>query len=281
MVLEILPHVDIYIPYELDQSCFSFSYCADGNMLLQDRYHGDSEFKANWLFATSMTCMKGDHVFQMNKPFRGVTLTSTRETVNGIVGESRHELLSESLSDDASYSRKNGFLGIAPPPDITSSFLQVANCRYPVTSRQFFLESKLMEIMSMIIAHNLPVDEGVLGMGEFEVGQIRKIPRILMEHIDSPPSIPELAHELSLSTTAIKSGFKKIFGEPIYAHHRNLCVERGAMMLLNTNKSILQIAIDTGYSNGENFCNAFKKRYGVSPIQYRRNGRSALPLQQP
>jgi AraC-like DNA-binding protein len=118
-------------------------------------------------------------------------------------------------------------------------------------------------------------------MGRFEAEQIRKIPRILMERIDDPPSIPELAHELSLSATGIKSGFKKIFGEPIYARHRNLCLERGAMMLLNTNKSILQIAIDTGYSNGENFANAFKKRYGVSPIQYRRNGRSALPLQQP
>jgi AraC-like DNA-binding protein len=250
-------------------------------MSIQDRYYGDNELKANCLSATSMTGMKGEHVFQMNEPFKGVDLISTGETVSNIIGETRYELLSEALSNDTSYSRKNGFLGFSPQPDITSSFSQIAYCRYPVMSRQLFFESKFMEIMSMIIAHNLPIDEDMAGIGEFETKQIRKIPRILMQHIDKPPSIHELVHELFLSATTIKSGFKKIFGEPIYAHHRNLCLERGAMMLLNTNKSILQIAMDVGYSNGENFCNAFKKRYSVSPIQYRRNGRSALPFQQP
>lgn len=275
-ILEILPSVDIYIPYECDRRCFSFSYCADGNMLIQDRYHGDSELNANWLFVTSMTGMKGDHVFRMNEPFKGVTLVSTGETISDIVGESRYALLSEALSTDTSYSRKNGSLGAAPLTDITSSFLQIANCRYPVMSRQFFFESKFMEIMSRIIAHNLSVDNDVIDMGEFETEQIKKIPKMLMERIDRPPSIPELAHELSLSATNMKSGFKKIFGEPIYAHHRNLCLERSAIMLRDTDKSILQIAVDAGYSNGENFCNAFKKHYGVSPSQYRKNGKMPL-----
>ncbi|MDR1020316.1 MAG: AraC family transcriptional regulator [Synergistaceae bacterium] len=272
-ILEILPSVDIYIPYECDSNCFSFSYCVDGNMMLQDRYHGDSELKANWLSCTSMTDMKGNHVFRKNKSFKGVALVLTGEAMRGIVGEPRYESLSEALSTDNPYSRKNVFLGDDPPPDIASSFLQIANCRYPAMSRQFFFESKFMEIMSRIIAHNLPVDDGVTDMGEFETEQIKKIPGILMKRIDTPPSIPELAHELSLSGTAMKSGFKKIFGEPIYAHHRNLCLERAAIMLLNANKSILQIAIDAGYANGENFCNAFKKRYGLSPSQYRRKGK--------
>jgi AraC-like DNA-binding protein len=273
-ILEILPFVDIYVPYECDQSCFSFSYCVDGNMLLQDRYHGDSELKANRLSVTT-SGMKGDHVFHMDKPFRGVALVSTGEAISGIVGESRYELLSAALSDDTPYSRKNGFLGAAPPPGISSSFFQIANCGYPATSRQFFFESKLMEIMSRVIAHNLSASDEVSGMGEFDAEQVRKIPVILMERIDRPPSIPELAHELSLSATAMKSGFKKIFGEPIYAHHRNLCLERGAMMLRDTGKSILRIAVEAGYSNGENFCNAFKKRYGASPSQYRRKGKSS------
>jgi AraC-like DNA-binding protein len=268
-VLEISPFVDIFIPYECDQSCFSFSYCVDGNMLLQDRYHGDSELKANWLTVTT-TGMKGDHVFRMNEPFKGVALISTGEMMSDTVGGSRYELLCKALSNDTCYSRKNGFLGVAPPMEITSSFLQIANCRYPLTSRQFFFECKLMEIMSRIIANHLSVDGDVTDMGEFEMEQIKKIPRILMERIDGPPSIPELALKLSMNATTMKSGFKKIFGEPIYAHHHNLCLERGAMMLRDTDKSVLQIAIDVGYSNGENFCNAFKKRYDVSPSQYRK-----------
>jgi AraC-like DNA-binding protein len=191
--------------------------------------------------------------------------------VDDVLGESRSALLFEALLNESAYSRENGFLGGNPPPDIAGSFLQIAHCNYPVRSRQFFFESKFMEIMSRIIAHNLPVD-AAFEMGGFDMEQIKKIPGILMNRIDRPPSIPELALELSMNATTMKSGFKKIFGEPIYAHHRNLCLEWGATMLLDTDKSILQIAMDSGYSNGENFCGAFKKRYGVSPRMYRRKG---------
>jgi AraC-like DNA-binding protein len=43
-------------------------------------------------------------------------------------------------------------------------------------------------------------------------------------------------------------------------------------MLLNTNKPIFDIAAASGYSGSGNFCNAFKKRYGVSPGLYRSKG---------
>ena len=54
-----------------------------------------------------------------------------------------------------------------------------------------------------------------------------------------------------------------------------------ATLLLETDKSVLEIASDVGYSNSGNFGSAFKRRYGVSPVRYRRNGRSAWPLPEP
>jgi AraC-like DNA-binding protein len=95
-----------------------------------------------------------------------------------------------------------------------------------------------------------------------------------MARLDSPPSIFEIARVLSMNTTKLKQGFKKIFGKPIYAYHHSMCLDRATIMLLNTNKSVLEIAIDAGYSGSGNFCNAFKKHYGVSPSQYRRKGGS-------
>jgi YesN/AraC family two-component response regulator len=43
-------------------------------------------------------------------------------------------------------------------------------------------------------------------------------------------------------------------------------------LLLETNKSVFEIATDIGYSNSGNFGNAFKKRYGVAPSLYRQKG---------
>jgi AraC-like DNA-binding protein len=53
-------------------------------------------------------------------------------------------------------------------------------------------------------------------------------------------------------------------------------MERAAIMLLDTNKPVSEIALDSGYSAIGNFSNAFKKHYRVSPIQFRRNGRKAI-----
>jgi AraC-like DNA-binding protein len=103
----------------------------------------------------------------------------------------------------------------------------------------------------------------------FETEQIKRIPQIMMNRIDAPPSIAELARELMMNTTTMKQGFKKIFGSPIYTHHRHACLELAAVMLLDTKKTVFEIAIDVGYSCSVNFCYAFKKRYGVSPGRYR------------
>jgi AraC-like DNA-binding protein len=133
-------------------------------------------------------------------------------------------------------------------------------------------ENIFREVLLDLIAHELPGDETPSGMDSFEVERIKSVPGLLMARLSSPPSIAELARELSMNTTKLQDGFKKIFGKPIYACHRDACLERAALMLLDTGKSIFEIAAEAGYSGSGNFCNAFKKHYGVSPSQYRRKG---------
>jgi AraC-like DNA-binding protein len=164
--------------------------------------------------------------------------------------------------------------GNTTPPDIANSFLQIVDCDYPSLLKRLFIESKFREILTRIIAHEVRVEEPF--GSAFETEKIKTIPEILMKRIDTPPSIKELANELSINATTMKSAFKRIFGLPIYAYHRNVCLELAAAMLLDTKKTVSEIAIDIGYSSSVNFCYAFKKRYGISPGQYRKNGN--LPL---
>ena len=39
--------------------------------------------------------------------------------------------------------------------------------------------------------------------------------------------------------------------------------------MINTDNMINEIAYDSGYSSPSNFCAAFKKQYGVTPLKYR------------
>jgi AraC-like DNA-binding protein len=272
-IFEILPVMNIDLHYELDSDFFQFSCVIAGSLFLLTDSHSGEMTRSNPLYMSPLLGSRGRLIYVKDQPVKTISFYVSRtdcEAMNVVLGEHGKELWEAAGWD----KRERGILyhATTPPPDVVSSFLQVANCNYPHRVKRLFFENAFREIVVRLIAHELPNEETFTDMDEFEIEGIKSIPRILMEHLDSPPSISELARDLSISITRLTRGFKKIFGKPIYSYHRDICLERAAIMLLNTNRSIFDIAIDAGYSGGGNFCNAFKKHYGVSPRLYRKKG---------
>uniref|UniRef100_UPI003260E266 helix-turn-helix domain-containing protein n=1 Tax=Clostridium sp. NkU-1 TaxID=1095009 RepID=UPI003260E266 len=74
----------------------------------------------------------------------------------------------------------------------------------------------------------------------------------------------------------LTKGFKLVYGDTIFSYHRKFSLQRAASMLLNTEKSINDIAYEIGYSSSSNFCAAFKKQYGITPLKYRESSCCAM-----
>lgn len=59
-------------------------------------------------------------------------------------------------------------------------------------------------------------------------------------------------------------------------------LSKGALLLINTNKSIAEISTRCGFDSPSNFSLTFKRKYQCSPREYRKNNKtllsSALPL---
>jgi AraC-like DNA-binding protein len=271
-LLEIQPVTDIYVPGEFDESHFEVTYCLSGRLAIDDKHYGWRVFQANRLSLTQKLRSSARLIFRGGQPFRGIIFESARETLSSILGDEGAELWDEATLSGDPGERADMYLGRSAPIDIMSAFFQISGCDYPPGIKKPFLENKIAEILLRMTAHGFPQGESHSRPDEFETERIKRIPGILMERIDSPPTIRELARELSLNSTAMKKGFTEIFGSPIYAHHRNLCLERAARALLDTRKAIAEIAAESGYSGSASFCNAFKKRYRLSPNQYRRKG---------
>ena len=53
-------------------------------------------------------------------------------------------------------------------------------------------------------------------------------------------------------------------------------MERAVKMLAETNASIQEIAKATGISSGQYFATVFRKKYGISPVDYRREALHTL-----
>lgn len=95
----------------------------------------------------------------------------------------------------------------------------------------------------------------------------------LRDHITSDPdcysSVEQLAAEHQISVTQLQKVFRGIYGIPIYKYLREFRLEQAAVALQNTSKSITEIALDAGFINPGKFSESFKKRYGMTPTDYR------------
>ena len=63
--------------------------------------------------------------------------------------------------------------------------------------------------------------------------------------------------------------FKKLYGTSIYQYVKQYRLEQATIELTNSARSITDIALDAGFSSASKFGESFKKRYGVTPTEYR------------
>ena len=59
--------------------------------------------------------------------------------------------------------------------------------------------------------------------------------------------------------------FRSYVGESVYAFRKRLLLERAVKLLQYSEKSITEIALDSGYDNHSSFSKAFKKHFNYSP----------------
>ena len=97
------------------------------------------------------------------------------------------------------------------------------------------------------------------------------IRRYMEEHLDEPLTISTLSRRSCLSATTFKAGFRRLYGLPVHAWLRQRRMERAAELLRGSSLSVLGVAQSVGYSSASQFTAAFRRQYGVTPVQYRKN----------
>ena len=91
--------------------------------------------------------------------------------------------------------------------------------------------------------------------------------------------------ELSVKAVAKNAGFSIDYFNRIFLAHTGFTVtayinyvrlKHAAFLLRTTDRSILDTALETGYDSHEGFTKAFKKKYGVTPSEYRAKNKSRM-----
>lgn len=86
-------------------------------------------------------------------------------------------------------------------------------------------------------------------------------------------TVEDLAKECYVSVSGLQKLFRYVFGFPAGEYLLKRRLSAAARELVNTNKSITEIALNYRYESPEAFSRAFKKFWGILPSEYRKEHR--------
>lgn len=133
-----------------------------------------------------------------------------------------------------------------------------------------YLEAKVTECLSLFMRETEgkePVNAKIVGFSDRDkIYQARDI--ICSEYLNSP-SLHDLALRVGTNECTLKAGFKEAFRTTVFNYLFDYRMNIAIHYLLDTNKSIGEVAGLVGYEHQAHFCTAFKRKFNVTPSEYR------------
>ncbi|GMT49485.1 MAG: hypothetical protein IEMM0008_1024 [bacterium] len=204
-------------------------------------------------------------VFSKDQPTQVACISIENYLLQSLEGESQVilEMISQMIQNTITsvYNPSN--------PIDSAMFLvlhQIQNCPYQDSLRQVYLESKVLELL--VLCSEQPSSTESNGHSQLHAQDIDKIhyaKEILIENMETPPSLLELAKRVGLNDFKLKRGFREILGTTVFGFLREQRMEKARMLLETGNMNVTEVLYDVGYNSPSHFSFEFKKRFGITP----------------
>ncbi|MEY2603281.1 MAG: AraC family transcriptional regulator [Verrucomicrobiota bacterium] len=100
--------------------------------------------------------------------------------------------------------------------------------------------------------------------------RLRKVTDLMVTHLEREFSLIRLAREADMSEFHFSRAFKRTTGLTPSQYFINLRLEKARCLLRETNRSVIEIGLDVGYTSPSHFAQIFRREVGISPSEYRR-----------
>lgn len=143
---------------------------------------------------------------------------------------------------------------------------QMLACSMQGALRRMYLSGKALELAALAFNALQPVREGraACGLPRGDVERLHHARDLLLGDLQDPPSLPELARLAGINVNKLTTGFRKLFGQSVYAFVRERRMERAHAWLAAGALTVSEAAYACGYTDSH-FTKAFQRRYGVLP----------------
>lgn len=102
---------------------------------------------------------------------------------------------------------------------------------------------------------------------------VKRAIKIMEEHLEEPISIPDLCAQIDISQRQLDRLFNQIVHKSPALYYRDIRLDRARGLVTQTQRSLTEIAIASGFPNQSHFCRIYRQRFGLSPRRDRQEGR--------
>jgi len=160
---------------------------------------------------------------------------------------------------------------VTPQHLAVTTYQLVENLRHcPVYSpaQEMWFWSKALEVAAHLFFQ--PAQEELLctRTQRLALERIEKAKRILLENMQQPPSLEELARKVSCSPSYLSRQFAQSGGMTMQQYLRRIRMERAAELLRTGQCNVTEAAMAVGYNSLSHFSSTFHEAFGCCPGLY-------------
>lgn len=156
-------------------------------------------------------------------------------------------------------------------PPISSIALDVENAGYKIgelmesmiKKEKDFYEDVIVEPTTIITRQSTDIFA-------IKDDQVLKALRYISENINDKVQVSDVLQSIPLCRRSLEKRFISIIGRSIYQEILRQKMERASFLLLESNLTVSDIAIQCGLDDDKNFSRLFQKNNKISPLQFRK-----------
>ena len=148
---------------------------------------------------------------------------------------------------------------------------EIITCKKEGVLKKIFIEAKVLKLLMLQLEQLEQIEslKKLKMIKDYDIDKIIDVKKIIDGNISKSYSLIELAHMVGLNDFKLKRGFKELYKTTVFNYLYEIRMLEAKKSLLNTNKSIGEIAALCGYEFAQSFIKAFKRKHGVSPDKFR------------
>ncbi|MBN9381847.1 MAG: AraC family transcriptional regulator [Chitinophagaceae bacterium] len=129
---------------------------------------------------------------------------------------------------------------------------------------------EVLHIMSESKECHFISEEAITGANEKESERIDKVLKFVMVNLGDDITLPDVAKVANMSENSFSRFFKQRTRKTFTSYLNELRLNQAAKLLIESDKTIVDICYECGFNNLSNFHRYFKRMYDTSPLHYRK-----------